>query len=150
MKTKGKNKKTIASIVLLLIVVLFVVFFTFKSGTLASVEVFNDINFKSKNANVDVHKIDFDITEFRLSDDEKTAILNAFEHSKYEILSDSTNADYNYRVDITLNKRYELWLDSTEKILIFVFEEDNDSNHKYYKFSHDSGLFKLLEEKQVN
>ena len=150
MNTKAKSKKTIAIIFVLLLIVLFVVFFVFKSDTLASDEVFNDVDFKSKNANVDGYKIDFEneeedpLTELKLSDDEKAVILKAFEDAEFKILADSTFADYDYRINITLNKRYELYLDATEKILIFVYEEDNDSNHKYYKFSNDRGLFKLL------
>lgn len=152
MNSKVKSKKMIAGMFVLLMVAVFVVFFTFKSDTLASDEVFNDVDFKSKNADIDGYKIDFEngkedpLTKLKLSDDEKTAILKALEDSKFEILSDATFADCDYRVNVTLNKRYELYLDSTYKILIFVYEEDNDSNHKYYKFSNDSDLFKLLEE----
>lgn len=47
---------------------------------------------------------------------------------------------------MSLNKRYEIYLDSTNKSLIFANQKDNDSDHLYYKFTNDSGLFKLLEE----
>ncbi len=151
MNTKVKSKKTIAyGIGVLFVIAFFVAFFAFKSDTLASDEVFNDVDFYSKNADIDGYKIENEkeepLTKLKLSDVEKTAILKALENSKFEILSDSTFVDYNYRVNITLDKRYELYLDSTKKILIFVYEDDNDSNHRYYKFSNDSGLFKLLGE----
>ncbi|BAK16342.1 phosphoribosylformylglycinamidine synthase, glutamine amidotransferase domain [Solibacillus silvestris StLB046] len=73
--------------------------------------------------------------KLNLSEDDKTAILVAFENSKFEILSSSDSyVDGNYYINITLNKVYELELDPSQKILIFVYEDDNDSEHKYYKF----------------
>lgn len=139
-----------ASIFILFIVALFVAFFVFNSNTLASNEVFRDIDFESKNGDVDGYKWHYKreeiLIKLKLSDDDKTAILKALENSKFEVLAESTLVDNNYRIDIALNKRYELELDSTQKILIFVYEDDNDSDHKYYKFSNDSGLFELLEE----
>lgn len=156
--TTVKRKKYRISIVFLLIVALFVLFFAFKGGVnvksepLASVEVFNDIDFKSNNADVDVHKKEFKntleehLTELKLSNDEKTLILTALENSMFERIPNANTYDGDYLIDISLNKRYELYLDSTNKQLIFANEHDNDSNHLYYKFTNDSGLFKLLEE----
>ena len=48
MNAKVKNKKMIASVFILFIVALFVAFFVFNSNTLASDEVFNDIDFESE------------------------------------------------------------------------------------------------------
>lgn len=148
MNAKVKSKKMIASIFVLF--ALFVAFFVFNSNTLASNEVFKDIDFGSKNVDVDGYKWDYEkeeiLIKLKLSEDDKTAILKALENSKFEILSESTLVDNNYRIDIALNKRYELELDSTQKVLMFVYEDDNDRDHKYYKFSNDSGLFELLKE----
>lgn len=157
MNDKIKSKKTIAyGIVLLFIVALFVIvaILPSKSEILASKEVFNDIDFQSKNADVDGYKVDFRneekeiYTELQLSEDEKIAIIKAIENSKFEriSISDTYNEDSYYLINITLNKRYELNLDSTHKILIFSNKYDNDSDHLYYRLSNDGGLFKLLEE----
>ncbi|MFS0876050.1 hypothetical protein [Solibacillus isronensis] len=150
MNAKDKSKKMIASVFILFIVALFVVFFVFNSNTLASDEVFNDIDFESEYVNVDGYKLDRETEEIfvklKLIEDDKKAILEAFKNSKFEIVSSSESyVDGNYFINITLNKRYELELDSTQKVLIFSYEEDNDSDHKYYKFSNDNGLFELLE-----
>ncbi|MEK4081536.1 hypothetical protein [Solibacillus sp. FSL K6-1126] len=150
MNAKVKSKKMIASIFALFIVALFVAFFIFNSNTLASDEVFNDIDFESEHVTVDGYKLDREteeiFVELKLSEDDKTAILEAFKNSKFEILSSSDSyVDGNYFINIALNKRYELELNPTQKNLIFVYEDDNDSDHKYYKISNDSGLFELLE-----
>lgn len=150
MNAKVKSKKMIASIFVLFIVALFVAFLVFNSNTLASNEVFNDIDFESEHVNVDGSKLDLETEEIfvklKLSEDDKTAILEAFKNSKFEIISSSDSyADGNYFINITLNKRYEFELDPIQKILIFEYEDDNDSDHKYYKFSNDSGLFELLQ-----
>ncbi|WP_423489581.1 hypothetical protein [Lysinibacillus agricola] len=154
--TSVKGKKYRVSIAFLLIVAVVVVFFIFKSEVksepLASVEVFNDIDFKSNNADVDGHKKEFKntldehLTELKLSNDEKTLILTALENSVFERIPNANTSDGDYLINISLNKRYEIYLDSTNKQLIFANEHDNDSNHRYYKFTNDSGLFKLLEE----
>ncbi|MGE7984179.1 hypothetical protein [Solibacillus sp. NPDC093137] len=150
MNSKVKSKKMIVSIFILFIVALFVAFFVFNSNTLASDEVFNDIDFKSEHVNVDGYKLDHETEELfvklKLSEEDKTAILEAFKNSKFEISSSSDSyADGNYFINISLNKLYELELNPTQKKLIFVYEDDNDSDHIYYKFSNDSGLFELLE-----
>lgn len=151
MNTGVKSKKTIVAIVVVTLVALFVVVFAFKSDTLASDEVFNDIDFTSGNANIDGYKIDFEkeddeiLTKIQPSDEEKIRILKALEQSKFEKLEKASTTDADYRINITLNKRYELYLNSTNKILIFAYENDNDSNNTYYKFSNDNGFFKLLE-----
>lgn len=115
MNAKVKSKKVIVCIFVLFIVALCVAFFVFNSNTLASNEVFNDIDFESKYVDVDGYKWDYEkeeiLIKLKLSEDDKTAILKALENSKFEILSESTFVENNYRIDIALNKRYELELD---------------------------------------
>lgn len=79
----------IASIFILFIVALFVAFFVFNSNTLASDEVFNDIDFESEYINVDGYKLDRETEEIfvklKLTEDDKKAILEAFKNSKFVI-----------------------------------------------------------------
>ena len=87
------------------IVAVCVAFFVFNSNTLASDEVFNDIDFESKYVDVDVYKWDYEkeniLIKLKLSEDDKKTILKALENSKFEILSEeSTFFDNNYRIDI--------------------------------------------------
>lgn len=87
------------------IVAVCVAFFVFNSNTLASNEVFNDIDFESKYVDVDVYKWDYEkeniLIKLKLSEDDKKTILKALENSKFEILSEeSTFFDNNYRIDI--------------------------------------------------
>ena len=144
------SKKTIAySIGIVCIVALIVFFISSKSDLLASDEVFNKIDFKSDYSNIEIFRYNAEgeelFTKFIPTDTEKVNLLKALEASKFEILPDPIY-DLDYRVDITLNKRYELYFDKTDKILVFVYEEDNDSNHRYYKFSNDSEFLSLIEE----
>lgn len=144
-------QKTIAySIGVACIVALIVFFISSKSDLLASDEVFNKIDFKSDYSNIEIFRYNAEgeelFTKFIPTDTEKATLLKALEASKFEVLPDPTFSDVDYRVDITLNKRYELYFDKTDKILEFVYEKDNDSDHKYYKFSDDSEFLALLEE----
>ncbi|WP_336045697.1 hypothetical protein [Solibacillus ferritrahens] len=158
MNDKIKNKKTIVySIGILFIVALFVIVvavFPFKSKILTSEEVFNDVDFSSKNADVNGYYMNFKdankeyLKELQLSDEEKLAVIKAIENSSFERIprTDTSLKEYDYIVYITLNKLYELNLDSTQKILVFTNEYDNDSDHLYYKISNDSDLFEILED----
>ncbi|MEK4131164.1 hypothetical protein NYE67_16100 [Solibacillus sp. FSL W8-0474] len=159
MNDKIKNKKIVYGIGVLFIVALIVIVVTVfpfksKSEILASNEVFNDVDFKSKNLDVNGSYIDYEnanneyLKKLQLSDDDKSAIIQAIENSKFEKIPkpDKLLDDYDYIVYITLNKLYELYLDSTEKLLVFANEYDNDSDHLYYKISNDSNLFELLED----
>ncbi|MBD8036717.1 hypothetical protein H9635_08180 [Solibacillus sp. A46] len=152
-----KNKKIygigVLFIVALIVIVVAVFPFKSKNEILASDEVFNDVDFKSKNLDVNGSYIDFEnankyLKKLQLSDDDKSAIIQAIENSRFEKIQkpDKLLDDYDYIVYITLNKLYELYLDSTEKILVFANEYDNDSDHLYYKISNDSNLFELLED----
>ncbi|MBD8034881.1 hypothetical protein [Solibacillus merdavium] len=158
MNNKIKNKKTIVySIGILFIVALLVIVvavFPFKSKILTSEEVFNDVDFSSKNADVNGYYMNFKdankeyLKELQLSDEEKLAVIKAIENSSFERIprTDTSLKEYDYIVYITLNKLYELNLDSTQKILVFTNEYDNDSDHLYYKISNDSDLFEILED----
>lgn len=151
-----QSKKFRVSLVLLLLVAFVIGFFAFKSGAknepLTSVEVFNEIDFKAKAADVEGHKIEFRNTsaehliELKLSNDEKTLILKALESATFEKISNANISDSDYLININLNKRYEIYLDSKAKQLLFANEHDHDSNHLYYQISNDGGLFKLLEQ----
>ena len=132
------------------IVALLVFFISSKNSLLSSDEVFNNIDFNSDYSNIEIFRYNAEgeevYTKFIPTDTEKAALLKALEASKFEILPDQTYNDDDYRVDITLNKRYELNFDKTDKILKFVYEEDDDSNHRYYQFSDDSEFLTLLED----
>lgn len=154
--TTVKSKIYRITIVFLLIVTLFFIFFALKSEVksdpLASVEVFNDIDFNSNDADVDGYKKEFkntsgeQLTKLKLSNNEKTLILTSLENSMFERIPYANTSDGDFLINMSLNKRYEIYLDSTNKSLIFANQKDNDSDHLYYKFTNDSGLFKLLEE----
>lgn len=105
MNAKVKSKKVIVCIFFFFIVAVCVAFFVFNSNTLASNEVFNDIDFESKYVDVDGYNWDYEkeniLIKLKLSEDDKKTILKALENSKFEILSEeSTFFDNNYRIDI--------------------------------------------------
>ena len=150
MVAKVKSRKSLVyGIGLVCIVALIVFFISSKNNLLNSDEVFNNIDFDSDYSNIEIFRYNAEgeelFTKFIPTHTEKATLLKALEASKFEILPDPIY-DLDYRVDITLNKRYELYFDKTDKILAFVYEEDNDSNHRYYKFSNDSEFLSLIEE----
>lgn len=149
MVAKVKSRKTIIySIGLVCILALIVFFVSSQNNVLTSDEVFNNIDFNSDYSHINIFRYhaegEVGYTKFIPTDTEKAALLKALEASKFEVLPDSTFNHDDYRVDITLNKRYELYFDKTNKILKFVYEEDNDSDHRYYQFSGDSEFLTLL------
>lgn len=155
-----KLKKTSALAVTFLVVVLVVgAYFFSKNDASAHTEIFKDIDYSVEDGNLDVSYINYEalengdddgfITGYTITSDEFNVFIEALKKAEF------IEIDYNeykavepdFRVNLTLNKRYELAINTEQHYLAFYDDVDSATGHLYFKLDNDnSEFFTLLSE----
>lgn len=125
-----------------LIVILSGGFLILYNNKLSATDVLENANFDAENRTVTIHTINTDkediFTEFKISEEAQREVLKAFENAKFEKITSLNPVDYDYRITISLNRGYPMYLDSTKKSLTLIDTKEN------YTIINETDLFDIL------
>ncbi|MEK4427175.1 hypothetical protein [Solibacillus sp. FSL K6-1523] len=112
------------------------------NNKLSATDVLENANFDAENRTVTIHTINTDkediFTEFKISEEAQREVLKAFENAKFEKITSLNPVDYDYRITISLNRGYPMYLDSTKKSLTLIDTKEN------YTIINETDLFDIL------
>ena len=139
-----KNKKTIFSIIT--VIILGIGLYFFKSETLYSAaDVLRDVDFNAEAPSLELKKIDVEAEEMfvpiELTDKTQQELIKAFEKSKFK-KDNSVLISNDYRMKITLNRGYVMYLDMNKKGI--SVENTSDTSYKKYLFKDGKEFFSIL------
>jgi len=136
-----KKGRIILIICLLLVVLTFgiLVFNNKKTAT----DVLENANFNEENPSVSIESIDADtkdiFTLLEIPEEKQKELIEAFKNAKFKEVKVGSS-DYDYRIQITLNTGYGLYVISDKKLLKII-----DTN-EYYTIENDNNFFSILNE----
>ncbi|KQL33679.1 hypothetical protein AN959_16265 [Psychrobacillus sp. FJAT-21963] len=135
------KKIGIVIIVLLLIMVGFFIFAN-ANRTYSASDILGDYaDLNSENPFVDIESIDHEteniFTSIEIPEETQQELIEAFKNAKFKKASD-VSSDYDYRINITLNTGYAMFVDSDKKSLIILDTYEN------YTMENDSDFFQIL------
>lgn len=115
-----KSLKSRLIIIAFLVIVLFVIGFTvYNDNTkLSATDLLENANFDAESQTVNVHKINVDnspdiFEEIMIPEETQQELIRTFENVQFESVGDRGRLDFNYRINMTLNTGYVMFLDST-------------------------------------
>ena len=76
-------------------------------------------------------------TSIDIPEETQQKLINAFKNAKFERVTD-ISSDYDYRIKITFNTGYAMYVDSDKKLLVIV-----DTNESY-TIENSNDFFKIL------
>ncbi|WP_419962269.1 hypothetical protein [Psychrobacillus sp. BM2] len=135
-------KKNGIVIVALLFVLMWGIAFANSNRTYSASDVLGDhADLNVENPFVDIESIDRgteDIfTSIEIPEETQQALIEAIKNAKFKRGTDGL-IDYDYRVNITLNTGYTMWVDSDKQLLSVI------DMHEYYTIENDSDFFEIL------
>jgi len=153
-----KNKKTILitifSIIIVVILGIGLYFFNSEkiysnSDTLSSEDILEGVDFSAEGTTVELHKVDTNVdgslAPIELTEKTQLELIKAFEKSKFKnVDSNSTGVANDYRMKMTLNRGYVMYLDIDKKGI--SVENTSDTSSKKYLFKDGIEFFSILEE----
>jgi hypothetical protein len=134
-----KNRGII--IVVLLLIMVGIIIFT--NRTYSATDVLGDYaDFSVKNPSISIESINLEtediFTSIEIPEETQQELIKAFKNAKFKKISDLGSLDDDYRINITLNTGYVMYLDSDKKLLYI-----NDTEEAY-EIENDSDFFKIL------
>ena len=109
-------------------------------------DVLRDVDFNTEEPSVELKKIDFEgedmFVPIELTDETQQVLIKAFEKSKFKKDSDYIGISHDYRMTMTLNRGYVMFLDIIKKGIIV---RDVDGSSEEYVIEDDEGFFSILE-----
>ncbi|MER2172066.1 hypothetical protein SAMN04487786_0647 [Paenisporosarcina quisquiliarum] len=143
MELISQNKKIGIVIVALLLVMVWVIVFAIVNRTYSASDVLGDhADLNTENPLVDIESINRgteDIfTSIEIPKETQQEFIEAFKNAKFKRVTDGS-MDTDYRVNITLNTGYAMWVDSDKKLLKLI------DTYEYYTIENDSDFFEILE-----
>ncbi|WP_394192043.1 hypothetical protein [Paenisporosarcina quisquiliarum] len=144
MRMISRNFKKIGTVfVAIFIIMVGVIIFANANRTYSASEVLgNYADLNAENPFVDIESIDVEnekkFTSIEISEDMEQELIEAFKNTKFIRVKDGS-MDYDYRVNITLNTGYAMWIDSNKKLLKVIDTQES------YSTENDSDFFEILE-----
>lgn len=137
-----RNIKKIGIIVVLLLVMVWVIVFTNANRTYSASDVLGDYaDLNAEKSFVDIESWDLEtediFTPIKISEETQQELIESFKNAKFKRVTD-VSMDTDYRVNITLNTGYAMWVDSDKKLLKLI------DAYEYYTIENDSDFFGIL------
>ncbi|QFG01226.1 hypothetical protein PB01_16770 [Psychrobacillus glaciei] len=102
-----------------------------------------DLN--AKNPFVSMKSIDIEtgdiFTTIEIPEETQQELIDAFKNAKFKRVTD-ISSDYDYRINITFNTGYAMYVDSDKKLLCII--DTHGDKNEYYTIENDSDFFKIL------
>ncbi|MGA3600846.1 hypothetical protein [Lysinibacillus agricola] len=112
----------------------------------SATDVLENVDFNAENPTVTIFSIDMDkkeiFTEIEIPEKTQQELIKAFQKAKFKKTT-INSSNYDYRITITLNAGYSMYLDSDKKILSII--STDGSADKKYTIVNDSDFFSILE-----
>lgn len=144
-KTKGGilvKKGRVILIICLLVVVLIAGILVF-NNTKTATDVLENANFNAENPSVGIESIDVEtediFTSIKIPKETQQELIKAFKNAKFKEVKDGSS-DYDYRIQITLNTGYGIYVVSDKKLLKII------DTGEYYTIENDNNFFSILNE----
>ena len=140
-------KKFIIILPLLIIIIAVVFFIAMKDHNDSATDILENADFNAENPTVTIFSIDMDkkeiFTEIEIPEKTQQELTKAFQKAKFKKTT-INSSNYDYRITITLNAGYSMYLDSDKKSLTII-RTNQDSTNKNYAIVNDSDFFSILE-----
>ncbi len=134
--------KKIKIILPLLIVIVMGFLIAKKDGGYSATDVLENADFNVENPSITIHTVDTDqeeiYTQIEIPEETQKRLLQAFENAKFDKATINP-VDYNYRITISLNTGYTMYLVSDKRSLTVNSTEEN------YTIVNDNNFFSMLE-----
>ncbi|MFJ7700351.1 hypothetical protein [Lysinibacillus fusiformis] len=134
--------KKIKIILPLLIVIAMGFLIAKKDGGYSATDVLENADFNVENPSITIHTVDTDqeeiYTQIEIPEETQKRLLQAFENAKFDKATINP-VDYNYRITISLNTGYTMYLVSDKRSLTVNSTEEN------YTIVNDNNFFSMLE-----
>ncbi|QUG41720.1 hypothetical protein KD050_21125 [Psychrobacillus sp. INOP01] len=143
MELISRNIKKIGIVIVaLLLVMVWVIVFANANRTYSASDVLGDYaDLNAENPFVDIESYDLEIedifTPIEIPEETKQELIESFKNAKFKRVTD-VSMDTDYRVNITLNTGYAMWVDSDKKLLNLI------DAYEYYRIENDSDFFEIL------
>ncbi|WP_107951567.1 hypothetical protein [Lysinibacillus parviboronicapiens] len=135
-------KKIIIILSLLIIVVAIGFLIAKKDQSYSATDVLENADFNVKNPTITIHTVDTDkediYTKIEIPEETQKKLIQAFQNAKFDKTTINP-VDYDYRITISLNTGYTMYLVSDKKSLNLL------SNHENYAIVNDNDFFSILE-----
>lgn len=135
-------KKFIIALSLLLVVIVSGMLIIWKEQSYSATDLLENANFQVENATITLHRIDTDkediFSEMKISKETQQELIQSFQHATFKKTAIKT-IDYDYRMTISLNTSYPMFIDSKNKILVLL------NKNKSFELIKDNAFFSLLE-----
>ncbi|MEI4770933.1 hypothetical protein WAX74_15020 [Psychrobacillus sp. FJAT-51614] len=136
------KRKVLVTISIVIVILAGIYLYVFNETTYTASDVLENVNFSAENPSVSIHSIDYDkeglITEIKIPKETQQELIKAFKNAKFKKITDLPSLDYDYRIKITLNTGYAMFLDSEKKSL-FITDTD-----EAYTMENDNDFFGIL------
>ncbi len=113
-----------------------------KDGGYSATDVLENADFNVENPSITIHTVDTDkeeiYTQIEIPEETQKRLLQAFENAKFDKATINP-VDYNYRITISLNTGYTMYLVSDKRSLTVNSTEEN------YTIVNDNDFFSMLE-----
>lgn len=139
-------KKFIIILPLLIIIIVSAFFIAKKDQNDSATDKLENVDFNAENSTVTIFSIDTDkkeiVTEIEIPEKTQQELIKAFQKAKFK--KTSINAtEYDYRITMTLNAGYAMFLDSDKKSLT-ILSTNPDIPNKDYAIVNDNDFFSIL------
>lgn len=135
-------KKIIIILSLLIIVVAIGFLIVKKDQSYSATDVLENADFNVENPTITIHTVDTDkediYTQIEIPEETQKKLIQAFQNAKFDKTTINP-VDYDYRITISLNTGYTMYLVSDKKSLNLI------SNHENYAIVNDNDFFSILE-----
>ncbi|WP_342532520.1 hypothetical protein MHB40_13570 [Lysinibacillus sp. FSL K6-0057] len=113
---------------LLLAVILGGMFVTWKNQSYSATDILENANFDVENPTISLHRIDTDkediFSEIKISKETQKELLKSFQQATFKKTAIKT-VDYDYRMTISLNTGYPMFIDSKNKTLVLLTTKES-------------------------
>ncbi|MEK5215861.1 hypothetical protein [Psychrobacillus sp. FSL H8-0487] len=143
MELISRNIKSIGiGIVVLLLVMVRVTVFANAYRTYSASDVLGDYaDLNVEKPFVDIQSYDLEkedlFTPIEIPEETQLELIESFKNAKFKRVTD-ISLDIDYRVNITFNTGYAMWVDSDKKIFNLI------DGYEYYAIENDSEFFEIL------
>ncbi|GAA3347171.1 hypothetical protein [Lysinibacillus fusiformis] len=135
-----KKIKVILSLLIIVIAIGFLI--AKKDGGYSATDVLENANFTVENPSITIHTVDTDkediYTRIKIPEETQKRLLQAFQNAKFDKATINP-VDYDYRITISLNTGYTMYLVSEKRSLTVNRTEEN------YTMVNDNDFFSILE-----
>ncbi len=135
-------KKFKLGLSLLLAVIVSGMLITWKDQSYSAIDLLENANFHVENSTVTLHRIDTDtediFSEMKISKETQQELIQSFQQATFKKTAIKT-IDYDYRMTISLNTSYPMFIDSKNKILVLL------NTNESFELIKDHAFFSLLE-----